>query len=388
MEPQYRIYFAPERGQRVPVYVWARALDAAALRQLTLIASQPYVVDHVAAMPDVHVAEGVSVGTVFATLDTLVPAALGGDLGCGMCAARFDAPAAALSPRELNALLDELSRAIPVGDATHRGAGEPLPEALAHAELSTRALERQKRALGPRHLGTLGGGNHFLELDRGAGGELWVVVHTGSRGLGAEIAAHHKRAAMARGGGALAGLSALEDAGRAYAADAAWAADFAKENRRAILSRAKEVISRALGAPGVTEVVDVHHNFVAREEHGGRPLYVHRKGATAAGDGELGLIPGSMGTASYVVVGRGAPASFASCSHGAGRVMTRREARDKIHPASLERVMRRVVFDKRKLRDLVEEAPAAYRDIKEVIEDQADLVSPLTRLEPIAVLKG
>lgn len=169
---------------RAAIHVWARALPPGALAQLERIAAQPYVVEHIAAMPDVHVAHGVAVGTVFATERTLVPAALGGDLGCGMSALRFDFPAAALSVRDRQQLLLALGRRIPVGDAVHRGRGAQVPEALLEAPLSTGALTHARARLAPRHLGTLGGGNHFVELDRDAGGDLWLLVHSGSRGWG------------------------------------------------------------------------------------------------------------------------------------------------------------------------------------------------------------
>ncbi len=357
------------------------------MAQLERIAAQPYVVEHVAAMPDLHVANGVAVGTVFATADTVVPIALGGDLGCGMSAVRFDYPAARLS--RLHEVLETLSRHIPVGDFTHRGKGVPVSDALLATPLSTGALEHARARLAPRHLGTLGGGNHFIELDRDGGGALWLLVHSGSRGLGSAIAAHHLRAAEQGAYGALPGLRCDSAQGHACLADLEWALQFARANREALLARATQVLSEVTGAqPDAASRLDVHHNFVRFEEHFGRRLLVHRKGAIAAPAGERALIPGSMGTASYVVEGRGEAQSFRSASHGAGRVMTRREAREQIRPERFTQSMRRVVFDQRRRAALIEEAPAAYRDIGEVLEDEVDLVRPVVRLEPLAVLKG
>ncbi|HEU4409259.1 MAG TPA: RtcB family protein [Polyangiaceae bacterium] len=386
------IVYPPEGGgQRVPVVAWSRVLSAATLRQLRRLASEPYVVDRVAAMPDAHVAEGVAVGTVFATEDAIVPAALGGDLGCGVAALRFG-PGAPPKPgrRELERLLGGLAAAVPVGDACQPGRGVPLPEALASAPLSTRALERQRDALGPRHAGTLGGGNHFLELDRDAGGSLWLLVHTGSRGMGAAVRAHHGRAAEAAGGGSdLAPLSVREGPGAAYLADLGWALAFARENRRLLLARASEVMADVFGLePGPEGPIDVHHNYVEAEEQGGRPLLVHRKGAVRAREGERVIVPGSMGTATYLARGLGHELAFASCPHGAGRVLSRAEARRRIRPPDLRRAMGRVVFDEGRARALVEEAPQAYRPIGEVFEDGAGLARPVLRLEPLAVLKG
>lgn len=376
-------------GPRVPIRIWARAPDPATLRQLTRLAAQPWVVEHVAVMPDAHVAEGVAVGTVFATDRAVVPSALGGDLGCGMVAVRFPFPASSIGRRELERLIEALGSAIPVGDAVHRGRGVPIPDFLFAQELSTHALQRARERLAPRQLGTLGGGNHFLELERDASGDLWLLVHSGSRGLGGAIGAHHARAAAASDQGPLPALDTESPEGRACLADFSWALAFARANRDALRRRAEEIISEATGAsPDLASVLDLHHNFVDRQHHGGRPLWIHRKGATWVPGGARGLVPGSMGTASYVVEGLGNAEAFDSCSHGAGRVMSRSEARRAVAPAALERSMRSVVFDRGRTRDLVEEAPAAYRDIREVLEDERDLVRPVLRLEPIAVLKG
>ena len=380
----------PEAGEcHLPIHLWGRSTPAGALEQLKRIATQRYVVEHVAGMPDLHVAQGVAVGTVFATADTVVPAALGGDLGCGMSAMRFDYPAARLSTGDLTRFLGVLSQRIPVGDSTHRGKGMPVPDDLLVAPLSTGALEHARERLTPKHLGTLGGGNHFLELDRDGGGDLWLLVHSGSRGLGAAVAAHHLRAAEEHGAGDIPGLRCETEPGQACLGDIHWALTFARANRDALVKTVAESLGELTGqAPDWDSWVDVHHNFVRFEHHLGRRLLVHRKGAIGAPSGERALIPGSMGTASYIVEGKGEPHSFCSASHGAGRVMTRREARKEIRPERLAHAMRRVIFDQRRLSSLVEEAPMAYRDIGEVLEDEEDLVRPVLRLVPIAVVKG
>lgn len=381
---------SPQPGAtRVPILAWGRSTPGGALEQLRRLAAQPYVVHHVAAMPDLHVAHGVAVGTVFATAGTVVPAALGGDLGCGMSAVRFDFPASRLSRADLEKVLEALARKVPVGDAIHRGRGVPVPDELLSHGLSTSALEHTRARLAPRHLGTLGGGNHFLELDRDGGGDLWLLVHSGSRGLGGAIAEHHVRAAEAHGHGQLPGLSNETTAGQACLSDVAWALSFARANRQALVAAAIEVLGQHTGkGPDPASQTDVHHNFVQWQDHLGERLLVHRKGAIAAPDGALALIPGSMGTASYLVRGLGEPRSFSSASHGAGRVLTRGEARRQVSRDRLAHSMRKVVFDRKRLSELVEEAPLAYRDIGEVLEDEQDLVRPVVRLEPLAVLKG
>ncbi len=383
----FRVIFEPDRGQRVPIRIWARQISTQTIRQLQRLAARAYVVDFVAAMADAHVAEGVAVGSVFATERTVVPRALGGDLGCGMSAVRLGVGAGAFGRPELEAIIQALGRAIPTGEAVHRGRGVDVPEEVFERRLSTRSLEHTREALARRHLGTLGGGNHFLELDRDPEGILWLLVHSGSRGLGAAVAAHHARAASASASDDLAGLDVDTEAGAAYFRDMVWALDFARANREALATRALEVIGDFLPLTE-DERVDIHHNFVAREHWFGRDVYVHRKGAVAVPTGARALIPGSMGTASYIVEGLGSADSFGSCSHGAGRVMSRKEARSAVRPDALKRAMRRIVYPEHLIRHLVEEAPSAYRDVTEVLEDQLDLVRRRLRLEPVAVLKG
>lgn len=220
-------------------------------------------------------------------------------------------------------------------------------------------------------------------------GTTWLLVHSGSRGLGSAVGAHHVKAAAAQGHGDVPGLRVDADAGRAFVGDLAVALSFARANRDSLLSAATEAVADVLGGdPACSTRIDVHHNFASEETHLGRKLWVHRKGAIAAPPGALVVIPGSMGTATYVAEGLGEATSFQSASHGAGRVMTRREARERISAHRLAHAMRRVVHDDRRHASLVEEAPAAYRDVREVLEDEADLVRPLLRLEPLVVLKG
>ncbi len=370
------------------MHVWARDVERGTVAQLVRIASQPYVVSHVAAMADAHVAHGVAVGTVFATEDAVVPGALGGDLGCGMSAVRTNLSASRLDRRARERLVDALVRAIPAGRMLHRGRGLELPDALREPALSTNALSHTRDAIGGRHLGTLGGGNHFVEIDRDAEDHVWVLVHSGSRGLGGAIAEHHA-GVLGSEAHALSSLDTRTPQGAAYLDDLAWALVFARENRKRLMLAALEVVADCMRASlEYDEEVDVHHNYVARETWQDQSLLVHRKGAVAAPEGALALVPGSMGTATYLVRGLGCALSFGSCSHGAGRVMSRKEARASIRPHKLVRSMGDVAFPKHLERELVEEAPAAYRDIGEVLDDQTDLVTRQVRLEPMAVLKG
>jgi tRNA-splicing ligase RtcB len=361
----------------VPVRVWRRSLPEDTKRQLIALAEQPWARHHVAAMPDAHISSGVAVGSVFVTDDVLVPGALGDDLGCGVAAVRLRATSTPTRP-QLEVLLQRWTLTIPTGDDVHRGR-----DAAFDLELSTNTLARQALRLVPRHLGTLGGGNHFVELDRAHDGSLWLLVHSGSRGVGGAIAQHHVRAAK----GPLGAIRFDTPEGQACWKDLHVAFEFARRNRQALVEEALVAVNDVLAAD-TEERLDLHHNFVAKERHCGSDLLVHRKGAIRAATGILALIPGSMGTASYLVRGLGADASFGSASHGAGRVLTRREARTQVRRERLLHQLRQVVFDRDRVDSLVEEAPDVYRPIRDVLEDEADLVEPVLRLEPLLVLKG
>ncbi len=341
----------------------------------------------VAAMPDVHLAEDVCVGTVVATATLLLPAAVGGDIGCGMAAVAFDGEAAALDdPRAAAAVLAGLARAVPA--MRQSGPRPALPPALAQHELSAPRLEAIKRKVAAPQLGTLGSGNHFLELQADEDGRLWLMVHSGSRGIGPVIRDHHhERGARLPGG--LRGLIAEGVAGLAYLADLEWALAYAAENRRRIAEAAAEVVGTCLGRQVCMDTwIACHHNFVRREAHTGRTLWVHRKGAISAADGEAGVIPGSMGAASFHVRGRGCAAALCSASHGAGRQMSRGEARRRIAAAELVRQMAGVWFDHRTADALRDEAPAAYKDIGAVMRAQRELTAVVRRLRPLLSYKG
>lgn len=333
----------------------------------------------VAVMPDVHLASDVCIGTVTATRDTLIPNAVGGDIGCGMCAIRFDVDADRVDDRErAAAVLAGLYERIPI--TRHRRGEEPAWPEL--GELSVPELQTRDARL---QIGTVGRGNHFVELQRDDEGALWAMVHTGSRGMGQAIRAHHLHRCDE---GVVRTLSASNPEGAAYLQDVAWARTYAKANRAAILARLREILSDELGADADEDThVDADHNHVQREEHT-EPLWVHRKGAQSAREGERGIIPGSMGTASYHVVGRGCADALCSSAHGAGRAMSRSEARKTISRRKLAEDTEGVWFDRRLMGKLREEAPAAYKDISAVMRAQHDLVRIVRELKPVLVYKG
>jgi tRNA-splicing ligase RtcB len=340
----------------------------------------------IAVMPDVHLASDVCVGVALATTSRLLPAAVGSDIGCGMTAISFDIEAERAvesAPR----ILAALSAAVPV--IRHSARRRPkLPDELAETRLACDALERAKHREADLQLGTLGRGNHFVELQADEHGGLWAMVHSGSRGIGQHIRTWHEAQASPDTTG-LRGFAADSAAGQAYLADLDWALRYADENRRRILAEVTPIISDILGAhPRDDTRVACQHNFVCRECHDGRELWVHRKGAISAHAGELGIIPGSMGSASFIVEGRGEPRSLCSSSHGAGRALRRGEAQRTISIKQLRRELRGVYFDERLADRLRDEAPGAYKDIGAVMRAQRELTRIVHRLRPLLAFKG
>jgi tRNA-splicing ligase RtcB len=337
----------------------------------------------VAVMPDVHLAHEVCVGTAIATRRLLYPDAVGGDIGCGMAAIRLVGGTPVVDRRTAGRILGGLADLVPV--MKHRSTPAP-DDALWSRTLSASRLERLRDRDGLFQLGTLGRGNHFLELQRDEAGDPWLMVHTGSRALGQAIRAHHLRG-CARSRTGLGCLDADTPRGRAYLADVGWALGYADANRRRIVAAAAEVIETVTGARvDSASYFSCHHNHVIAEDDGS--LLVHRKGAIPAHDGEPGIIPGSMGDPSFHVRGRGVPEALWSSSHGAGRAMSRADARRRISVGELERRTEGVWFDRRCAARLVDEAPSAYKDITKVMRAQRELTRIVRRLVPVLSYKG
>lgn len=337
----------------------------------------------VAAMPDVHLAKAVCVGAVVATRHSLLPDAVGGDIGCGMAALAFDASAEVLGNKATaTQVMMMLGEVVPT--ANHSSSAASLPVELSSRPLSSPLLEHKKGSIGRMQFATLGRGNHFVEFQRDADGGLWLMLHSGSRGIGQAIAEHH-------GGrdGLLQGIVADSEEGDAYLRDLDWALAYAQESRRRMAEMVASRLCDLIGASTRWETYfDCHHNFVRQETHGGERLWVHRKGAISATTGELGIIPGSMGSSSFHVTGRGEPESLCSSSHGAGRVMSRSDARRTISAKTLSEQMRGVWFDNRLVRRLRDEAPSAYKDIGAVMRAQRKLTRIVRALDPVLVYKG
>ena len=345
-------------------------------------------VQQIALMPDVHLASDVCIGVVVATSQLIYPQAVGGDIGCGMLAVGFDVEATALKdPGTAGRVLAGLGRAVPARRRNRRATITP-PWDLTTAVLSHPRLETMRRNEGLIEFATLGSGNHFIELQSDEDGRLWLMVHSGSRGIGPAIRDHH----LAQGedvGGGLRALDATSDQGVRYLDDGSWARRFADASRSAMAMEVGTVLENTLGARLCWEtVITTDHNHVSLEHHGGRELWVHRKGAMPAGLGQAGVLPGSMGSASFHVEGRGHEAALCSSAHGAGRALSRTAARAKVTDREFRRQMEGVWYDFRLSEKLRDEAPAAYKDIKTVLRAQRDLVKMTRVLRPVLNYKG
>ncbi len=365
-----------------------RPPDSAVQQTLDRLSRAPGVV-RVAVMPDVHLAAGVSNGVAVATERHIYPAAVGGDIGCGYAAVAFDCGTDAFRRRRAaEKLLGELPATVPIMRHNRRSGLPELPTEIAAEQLSADELAARAAGDGRLELGTLGRGNHFLEFQQDDDSRLWLMVHSGSRAMGQHIAQFHGQRANAVGGG-LAWLDAESEAGQAYLSDVTWARAYASESRRRMLTGAATVlVAHTRAEPDWSTLLNTDHNHVQSEECAGRTLWIHRKGANVARDGTLNVVPGTMATHSYHVCGRGEPEALHSSSHGAGRKLSRGAARARIRRRDFERQLGNVVIDPRIAGRLIDEAPAAYKDIDAVMRAQRDLVRIVRRLRPILLHKG
>jgi tRNA-splicing ligase RtcB len=341
-----------------------------------------------AVMPDVHLGTDVCVGIALATATAIYPQAVGGDIGCGMLAVAFDGDAGGLADRDRAVeVLASIARAVPAR-RRHRRATVALPAALDATSLSASGLEAVRREAGALEFATLGGGNHFVELQADPDERLWLMIHSGSRAVGPAIRDRHLEAA-ARVKHGLRVLDATSAPGEAYLHDAAWARRYAEASRLAMAEAVEAAIAPLVGARlDWASLIATDHNHVVREHHHDRDCWVHRKGAMPAGAGVAGVLPGSMGTASFHVEGRGVADALASSAHGAGRVMSRSAARHAVSERELRRQMTGVCYDTRLGPALRDEAPSAYKDVRAVLRAQRELVRVTRELRPLVTYKG
>lgn len=377
---------------------WAPDIEAQALEQAEQTSRVPFLNGHVALMPDAHWGMGSTVGSVIPTRGAIMPAAVGVDIGCGMAAARLPITASAL-PDNLDGLHAQIARSVPAG------LGRRHSEAKVDAFVATEGrpyteLTEKQVATCHTQLGTLGGGNHFIEVCLDETDQVWVVLHSGSRGIGKQLAERHiavaqrlmKKWYVPLEDPNLAFLPEGTDEFQQYIRDMLWAQDYARVNRQRMMEAVLNQVWRFLGDdPAVslpTMLVNCHHNFTMMEHHHGKDLWITRKGAIKAGVDDLGVIPGSMGTMSYIVQGLGNPASYSSCSHGAGRRMSRGQARRTLDVETLRVEMEGKAWNEADADSLIDEDPRAYKDIDEVMANQVDLVKTVAELRQILNYKG
>jgi len=353
------------------------------------LASSPDV-RHVAVMPDVHLSGDVCVGLAVATERLVYPAAVGGDIGCGMAAIATSADAVLLDSERAAPVLDGFPCCVPANRHGRQTMPAELPPALRELPLSGSRLQKIAARDGRVQFGTLGRGNHFLELQADQDDRLWVMLHSGSRAMGQAITAHHVAIAEKQSQRRkLPWLDSQSPEGQAYLTDVAWGVTYAEHSRLAMLRAAESFLGELFGIRFLWDtLIHANHNHVQRETHFGRELLVHRKGALPAANGQAGIIPGSMGSASFHVTGRGCGQSLCSSSHGAGRALSRSEAVERITPRQLAREMHRVWFDERLSRQLCDEAPSAYKDVYAVMRAQRELTRIERELRPLLSYKG
>lgn len=387
----------------VPVKIFTNDIDSDSIEQLKKMAQLQFIYSHIAVMPDVHVGKGATVGSVIPTKNAIIPAAVGVDIGCGMNAVRLNLKASQL-PDNLAPLRHAIERKVPVGFELHKQIKAkassiiPLEKRLQPIIQKHPGLVRMLRkfdATWQKQLGTLGGGNHFIELCLDENQDVWIMLHSGSRGLGNVIGTYFielaKKEAQHRFGHVpdkdlsyfAEGSASFND----YVEAVEWAQNYAFENRREMMRLILEAIRPLLPPFQMTkEAINCHHNYVSRENHFGKDLLITRKGAIRAGQDELGIIPGSMGARSYIVKGKANPESFCSCSHGAGRKMSRNKA--KLLFSQDDLIQQTHGIECRKDAGVIDEIPSAYKDIDQVMANQSDLIEIIHTLKQILCIKG
>jgi tRNA-splicing ligase RtcB len=384
--------------EKHPIKLWLPDIDEDTLGQARNLASLPFIHSHIAIMADAHVGFGMPIGGVAATRDVVIPNAVGVDIGCGVCAVRTSLTE--IDRETLKSILGAIRLAVPTGFTHHRRRQDQrlMPASTKGRDIVTLPIVSREFDNALHQIGTLGGGNHFIEIQQADDRHIWIMIHSGSRNIGYQVANHYNDLAIEicrkKGGSQaadrqLAFLPLDTAVASRYLQEMRYCVEFARANRRVMMERIEDILQRCCAPVSFAEPVDVAHNYAALEHHFGREVLVHRKGATRAGLGETGIIPGSQGTASYIVRGLGNEESFSSCSHGAGRRLGRKQAQKQLDlQAEIARLEeQRILHALRGRRDL-EEAAGAYKDIEIVMANQRDLVEIVTRLQPLAVVKG
>ncbi|MBW6497453.1 MAG: RtcB family protein [Bacteroidales bacterium] len=380
----------------IPIKLWLNDIEAGALLQARNLARLPFAYSHIALMPDCHQGFGMPIGGVLATLDVIIPNAVGVDIGCGMCAVQTSLHE--IDRSTLKNIMSDVRKLVPLGFKHHNQRQDErcMPGRMPRQTMPVVEREYESAIY---QVGTLGGGNHFIEVQKGSDGLIWIMVHSGSRNIGKQVADYYNRLAIQLNeqwkstvprSAQLAWLPIESPEGQQYLAEMNYCIDFALANRRLMMDNILGVFQEHFkGAFRSAPMINIAHNYASAEKHFGQEVIVHRKGATKAGKDTVGIIPGSQGASSFIVRGKGNPESFESCSHGAGRKMGRKEA---IRSLDLKKEIEKleqqgIIHALRRAGDL-EEASGAYKDIVVVMKNQDDLVDILVELNPLAVIKG
>lgn len=386
-------------SERIPIKLWLDEIEEGALKQAKNLANLPFSFRHVAIMPDCHEGFGMPIGGVLATSGVIIPNAVGVDIGCGMCAIKTSLNN--IGHDVLRDVVGNVKQTVPLGFNHHKQRQDKdlMPQDYDVDKIKVAAREYDSAL---RQIGTLGGGNHFIEFQHGSDGHIWIMIHSGSRNIGKQVAdfynklagnlneklnSEHTKAMQ------LAWLPVESEEGQAYIAEMNYCIDFALANRKHMAAKVCEILNKATRCTFPefegNEIINIAHNYAVKELHFGKEVFVHRKGATRAGDGQLGIIPGSQGANSYIVRGKGNAESFKSCSHGAGRVMGRNEALRRLDLKTERKILeaKGIIHSLHSQRDL-DEAASCYKNIDLVMRNQNDLVDIVLELKPLAVIKG
>lgn len=387
---------------KLPIKMWLADIEDGAVKQLTNLANLPFAFKHIAVMPDCHQGYGMPIGGVLATKEVIIPNAVGVDIGCGMCATKTSIKTEEMNQELLKKIFGGskenqggIRTMIPVG-FNHQSKKQDIA-LMPQSELLEGGVSQKEYNSALSQVGTLGGGNHFIEIQKGSDGHIWIMIHSGSRNIGLKVAKNYNDIAnelnqkwhsVVPKEYELAFLPLDSIQGKQYIQEMEYCVEFAFCNRRLMMDRIKEVLYENTNC-SFDPMINIAHNYARMEHHFGTNVMVHRKGATSAKVGEVGIIPGSQGTSSYIVQGKGNPESFQSCSHGAGRKMGRKQASRELNLEDEKKKLddKGIIHSVRTVSDL-DEASGAYKDIDMVMNNQADLVEILVKLEPLGVIKG
>lgn len=400
-----KMYKFKEDKMNVPCYVWSEKgrIEQGAIDQIKNASSLPFAFHHTVVCPDGHVGYGAPIGGIMATKGIVIPNFVGVDIGCGMCAVKTSLTE--IDTETLKKIMGEIRKVIPVGFNKHKyrqddfNDSKLVPDPFGYKD-STLEICHENFDNALKSLGTLGGGNHFIEIQKGSDGHIWIMIHSGSRNLGLQVAKHYNDLAKELNKkwyslipveDDLAFLPLDGEEGKSYLKEMQYCVDFALANRKLMMSRVKKIFTKVNGLliTKFEPIINIAHNYAKMENHFGENVMVHRKGATLADENTIGIIPGSQGSKSYIVKGKGNPDSFNSCSHGAGRKMGRKQAQRELNLKEEIKFLddQGILHGIRGVKDL-DEASGSYKDISEVMKNQEDLVEVLVELTPLGVVKG